>query len=78
MLLKANVRIVVRRRRCRQKNDLAMRPQHRLGQRYKLGSDALFLKIYIDSKIREIAAIIKICYRASNANEEALLPARGN
>ena len=78
MRLKANVRIVVGGRRCGQENDLAMWTQHRLGQRYELGSNTLLLKISVDSKIGKITAEAKICDRASNANQETLLPACRN
>jgi hypothetical protein len=78
MRLKADVPIVVNSRRCGQKNDLAVGTKHRLGQRYKLGSNSLLLKIDVHSKIRKIAAIAEVCYRPSNANEEILAPTCGN
>jgi hypothetical protein len=78
MRLKANMRIVVDSRRSGQKNHLTVRTKHRLGQRYKFGSNTLLLKIHIHSKIRKIAAVTKIRYRASNANEKILVPACGN
>jgi hypothetical protein len=43
-----------------------------------LGSNTLLLKSYVDSKIRKIAAVTKVCDRASNANEKILVPAGGN
>ena len=55
-----------------------MRTQHRLRQSYELGSNTPFLKIYVDGKIGKIAAEVKIGDRASNANQETLLPACRN
>jgi hypothetical protein len=78
MRLEANVPIIVNRRRCGQKNNLAAGTKHRLGQRYKLGANALLLKIDVHSKIRKIAAVTEVGYRPSNANEEILAPACGN
>ena len=78
MRLKANVPIVVNSGGCRQKDDLAAGTEQRLGQRYQFGSDTLPLKSYVNSEIRKITAITKICDRASNANEKILVPAGGH